>query len=162
MSSQIQEPNYVVTIKPNKFYYVKLVISNFSQGGLYLCDYGNSDLNVIQPTIMMQTSATYMCKSEKFNRLSAQMRFWSAKDLYCTGWSESAFCIAINNDDTSRLLVYECAKNDSLDDVMNKKVGKEIINLTNGTTHSRFLNSWIYASATADSDKNVEINIHIG
>ncbi|CAG8733767.1 5209_t:CDS:2 [Cetraspora pellucida] len=108
------------------------------------------------------TSATYICKSEAFHRLSAPMKFWSARDLYTTSWSANAFCISINNDDKSRLLVYECEKNDSLDDVINRDVGKEILNLTNGTTYKGFLNCWIYASVTADSGRNVEINIEIG
>ncbi|CAG8730499.1 3886_t:CDS:2, partial [Racocetra fulgida] len=104
----------------NNFYYVKLVISNFSQGGLYLGQYGGPDLNVIQPTIMKDTSATYI------------------------------------------LLVYECTSNDSLDNVLSGKIGKEIINLTNGTTYKNFYGSFIYASITADDYMNIEINIQIG
>ncbi|CAG8662128.1 12772_t:CDS:1, partial [Ambispora leptoticha] len=146
----------------NNFYYVKLVISNFSQGGLYLGQYGGPDLNVIQPTIMKDTSATYMCKSKIYRSLSAQMIFWSAQDLYRTAWSESAFCVSINNGDKSRLLVYECTSNDSLDNVLSGKIGKEIINLTNGTTYKNFYGSFIYASITADDYMNIEINIQIG
>ncbi|CAG8538698.1 15805_t:CDS:1 [Cetraspora pellucida] len=158
---QTKDPQAPI-IKTNDFHYVKLVINNISQGDLYLCEYRSPDLSIIQPTIIKNTSATYICKSETFRRLSAPMKFWSAKDLYTTSWSASAFCISINNDDQSRLLVYECAKNDSLDDLTNKKVGKEILNLTNGTTYNGFFNSWIYASVTADSGRNVEINIQIG
>ncbi|RHZ77781.1 hypothetical protein Glove_173g33 [Diversispora epigaea] len=69
------------TAKTDNLYYVKLVISNFSQGA-------------------------YMCESKNFCSLSAQMRFWSAQDLYSTAWSERAFCVSINNSDNSRLLVH--------------------------------------------------------
>ncbi|CAG8611781.1 12543_t:CDS:1 [Gigaspora margarita] len=150
------------TTKTNNFYYVKLVISNFSTGDLYLAKYGGSDLNVLQPVIYKNTSATYMCKSETFRRLSAQLAFWSAKDLYSTTWAKTFFCVSINNDDKSRLLVYECAGNDSLEDVMSKKVGKEVINLTNGATYNKFYSSYVYASVTADIDKKIEINLHLG
>ncbi|RHZ88412.1 hypothetical protein Glove_23g74 [Diversispora epigaea] len=141
------------TAKTDNLYYVKLVISNFSQG---------ENLNVIQPTIMKGTSVTYMCESKNFCSLSAQMRFWCAQDLYSTAWSERAFCVSINNSDSSRLLVYECAQHDSLKDVMSRKIGKEILNLTNDVTYKCFYNSFIYASVTNTKSKNIEINLHIG
>ncbi|RHZ88299.1 hypothetical protein Glove_23g80 [Diversispora epigaea] len=150
------------TAKTDNLYYVKLVISNFSQGGFYLSQYRKSDLNVIQPTIMKGTSVTYMCESKNFCSLSAQMRFWCAQDLYSTAWSERAFCVSINNSDSSRLLVYECAQHDSLEDVMSRKIGKEILNLTNDVTYKCFYNSFIYASVTDTKSKNIEINLHIG
>ncbi|CAG8574248.1 21373_t:CDS:1 [Cetraspora pellucida] len=161
--NQLQtEFSHTPIIKTNDFHYVKLIISNISKGDLYLCDYRSPYLSTIKPTINKGTSATYICKSEAFHRLSAPMKFLSSRDLYASSWSANAFCISINNDDKSRLLVYECEKNDSLDDVMNRDVGKEILNLTNGTTYKGLFNSWIYASVTADSGRNVEINIEIG
>ncbi|RIA86299.1 hypothetical protein C1645_779950 [Glomus cerebriforme] len=143
--------------------YIKLVINNYSQVDYYLSQCGTkTDLSVMQPTIIKNTTATYMCKNEKFRDLNVQMRFWCARDLYSSSWSGKAFCVFINNSDAHRLLVHTCAKDDSLDYVLSGTKGKQIIDLTKNTTYGYFYDSYIYASVATDGYKGVEVCLQIG
>ncbi|RHZ77498.1 hypothetical protein Glove_177g7 [Diversispora epigaea] len=148
--------------KTNNSCYVKLIITNSTPGDFYLAKRLKSNLNIMEPTIMKGTSATYLCESEHLGSLSAQMQFWGAKDLYSTGWSDKAFCVSISNGDSSRLLVHECTSSESLEDVVSGKVGKQRVNLTNDAIYSGFHNSYIYASVSSTKSKNIEINLQIG